>query len=72
MATFRAEIKGTKGPSSRLGHSQINADINGWDLGISVEGYRMENGKIRFSVFLTGGSNGGKPAKLLFRVTENA
>ena len=74
MANFRAEIKGAKGPSSRLGHSYILADVNGWDIGIRVEGNRFIEGKRkfnRFDVFLTGGSNGGKPVKPLLSITED-
>lgn len=74
MANFRAEIKGAKGPSSRLGHSSILANINSWDIGIRVEGSRVQEGKNKFNVFdifITSGSNGGKPAKRLLRVTED-
>ena len=59
MATFRATIKGNRGEASRLGHSEINADVNGWNIGARVHAWREPTGRIVIKVVATGGSNGG-------------
>ena len=59
MATFRAIVQGNKGEASRLGHREISACVNGWNLGVSVHGFRDNDGKVTFQVSKTGGSNGG-------------
>lgn len=59
MAQFRAAIKGTRGPASRLGSpkSGIVAEANGWNSGVRVRGWTNEDGKDCFDVFMTPGSN---------------
>lgn len=64
MATFRATIKGTGGPASRLGHRHIMAEINGWNIGITVKATKTEFDTVKFEVFLTGGTNGGEYKKI--------
>lgn len=60
MATFRALIKGTKGgTASRLGHQDITAMVNGWNLGVFVHGVRDKHGRVSFEIYKTKGSNGG-------------
>lgn len=59
MACFRATIKGTRGPSSRLGHksSGITATINGWHKGILVvAAYDPKTDRDTFTIYTTGGS----------------
>jgi hypothetical protein len=52
MAQFRAVIQGMRGEASRLGGktSGIQASINGWSSGISVNGYFDE--KLQTDVFV--------------------
>lgn len=60
MAQFRATLHGNKGVASRLGTkaSGIEADINGWDLGIRVTGRHDQELKTDiFNVTITSGSN---------------
>lgn len=73
MAHFRASIKGQRGEASRLGSKKtgIQATINGWNNGIRVVGEHDENtGEDRFTVYFTGGSNGGKPSSRVFVSTD--
>ena len=60
MARFLAAIEGKAGEATRLGSlsSGIRAQAQGWDLGVSVFG-RAEGDSDVFSVYMTGGSNGG-------------
>jgi hypothetical protein len=67
MAQYRAVIKGIRGAASRLGQksSGIRADVNGWDIGIRIYGaFDPARGDV-FEVYLTGGSNGRHPIKLI-------
>lgn len=59
MAQFRAVVKGSRGPTSRLGskRSGIVAEVNGWTLGVTVYAVHV-NGKDRFEVWQTDGSKG--------------
>lgn len=61
MARFRAEIGGNRGECSRLGSKQsgIVAKVNGWHKGIIVVGKVNADGEDVFTVWETGGSNGG-------------
>lgn len=43
-------------PSSR-GFKEISTHIRTWDLGIEVEATKMNNGKYRFVIYKTHGSN---------------
>ena len=59
MATFRAVVKGNRGSASRLGHSNIKAEINGWNIGVKVYGWKdKKTGEIHFDIYKTGGSKG--------------
>ena len=62
MARFIAEIQGQAGEVSRIGspNSGIACHIRGWDLGIEVRGSVDAQGRDVFTVFQTGGSNGGR------------
>ena len=67
MAQYRASIKGSRGMASRLGHksSGIRAEVNGWNLGILVNGrFDTEKGDV-FDVYLTGGSNANHDRTLI-------
>ena len=58
MAQFKAEIKGNRGATSRLGHKTtgIKGHICGWETGIRVEGHHDEDLGDVFLVWQTGGS----------------
>lgn len=65
MAQFRAVIYGQRGQASRLGgkSSGITAQVNGWNLGVTVEAvFDKATGQDVFNVYRTGGSNGGAGA----------
>jgi len=73
LAHFRASIRGMRGEASRLGSeaSAIQASVNGWDLGIFVEGYYdKEKQTDTFVVHLTGGSNRGFTSVEIGRFTQ--
>lgn len=57
MARFKADIKGGRGQTSRLGHSTsgIWSWARGWNTGIEVKG-DVVNDKDVFRVYATGGS----------------
>ena len=58
MAQFRAEIKGSRGSVSRLGHKTtgITSHTCGWESGIRVEGHFDEELGDIFLVWQTSGS----------------
>ena len=60
MAQFIAEIKGSRGPVTRIGHktSGIVSHTRGWDSGIRVEGHYDEDLGDIFLVYATSGSSG--------------
>jgi hypothetical protein len=66
MAQFRATIRGRRGEASRLGSksSGITAHINGWNAGVSVYAAH-EDGRDRFEIWLTSGSNGHRASRAL-------
>lgn len=70
MATFMAYIKGSRGGVSRLGHRDIKADINGWNIGVKVYGYKNDDGTVEFHIYETSGSNGGMPDKKITVIKE--
>ena len=73
MAHFMANIKGSRGGTSRLGNkvSGIGGHVRGWDAGVKVVGFVNEDGKDVFRVYATSGSNGGRSDdRLLGTVTE--
>lgn len=59
MAQYRGTMIGQRGETSRLGSKASGLEVrcNGWNKGIRVIG-RYINGEDKFTVFLTGGSNG--------------
>lgn len=59
MARFRATIRGQRGEASRLGGraSGIQATVNGWDVGVEVDGHGGPD-LDAFDLYATGGSNG--------------
>ena len=58
MAQFRAEIKGSRKPVSRLGHKTtgISSHTCGWESGIRVEGYHDDDLGDIFMIYQTSGS----------------
>jgi hypothetical protein len=66
MAQFRARIISGKGSEvSRLGHKTtgITTECNGWNVGVRVEAAHVD-GQDVFTVYATGGSNGGKEERV--------
>ena len=60
MAQFYASVSGARDSvATKTGTkaSGINAHVRGWDKGIAVRGFVDKDGKEKFVVQLTGGSN---------------
>jgi hypothetical protein len=59
MAQFRATVQGHRGEASRFGGkaSGITATANGWTSGVKVHGFVDDDGRDRFTIVATGGSN---------------
>ena len=58
MARFYGGIHGDdRNETTRLGHKRITAFAQGWNVGITVDGYIDGDGKDRFDVYVTDGSN---------------
>ena len=57
---------------SRLGHRRMSADINGWNIGVTVELSRDPDNENLDSikVMLTGGSNNTLDQKLLIELSS--
>lgn len=72
MARFLAEVQGSRGAVHRLGHQSIRATVNGWNVGVRVQGYLNENGRVCFEVYRTHGSNGGGNPQLIAKFTEGS
>jgi len=74
MARFLAAIQGSRGEATRLGSAShgIRAQAQGWSLGVKVYGNsHTENGDLdAFTVYVTGGSNGGFSSIPLATVLE--
>ena len=72
MAQFYAEIQGNRGQTSRTGTkaSGLSGHIRGWDLGARIE-MEHTNGRDVCTVYLTGGSNGGRQDQLVGTFTSN-
>lgn len=66
MAQFRAVIRGQRGEASRLGNkkSGLTAVVNGWDSGVRVEAWHVDNADA-FHVYATKGSNNNGPTVYL-------
>lgn len=64
MAHFRGTVAGNRGEASRLGSkdSGLFVRANGWNVGVAVSGAAHNDGKDRFDVYATSGSNGGGSA----------
>jgi hypothetical protein len=69
---FYASIQGSRGEATKQGtaESGIDGHIRGWDVGIAVRGYVDEDGKDRFYVTLTSGSNGHRTSRFIGSFTE--
>jgi hypothetical protein len=57
--------------TTKGGHKEMNVHIRGWDIGIEVSASILPNGKIKFAVFQTEGSNNPRATKLLDEVWES-
>jgi len=58
MSRFYGEVKGSaKTPATRRGHREIFSHTRGWTSGIAVKGYVDADGKDKFEVIFTGGSD---------------
>lgn len=65
MSALYGSMKGTKGETTRCGHSRIYAHLRGWTLGAFVEvthekKTKTEPEKTTVKVYATEGSNGGR------------
>jgi len=60
VAHFYGWLQGSKGQTTRCGtrNSGINAEIQGWDLGIKAQMSQNSNGEDEINVYLTGGEGG--------------
>lgn len=59
MARFYGDLN--HGAVTRIGRSHISAHPRGWNTGVFVTGEPEDNeGRDRFDVYVTGGSNGGR------------
>jgi hypothetical protein len=76
MARFRGTVPGGRGEASRLGHSGITTDANGWLLGVNVDGGKgrdTHNPALtvdEFTVYATGGSKEKKHSHKIAEVNE--
>jgi len=59
MAHFIGALQGSRGSVTRLGtpSSGINTVARGWNLGVSVQGVKGDDGDM-FTIYADGGSNG--------------
>ena len=72
MSHFYASIHGNRGEVTRQGTAQsgIVGHIRGWNIGIRVSMHEAD-GKDVATVYLTGGSNGNRPDRLIGRFAED-
>lgn len=71
MSRFIAEVKGERGPATRLGRRSVWAEARGWDLGVKVVAQVDEHGRDCFLVYATGGSNGSITPVFLTSITAD-
>ena len=55
---------------SRLGHKRISTKVQGWNIGVSVQAIKNDEGKIEIAIYKTGGSNGAKPSEYITTIKE--
>ena len=70
MATFRGTVQGSRGTTSRLGHSNLATTCNGWSHGIRTYAVKRDDGTLCWEVWQTAGSNGGD-VRLLGTLTDS-
>lgn len=59
MARFYGILNGDNRPEvTRLGHHNIHAAAQGWNVGVRVHEYKNDNGQDVFDIYLTSGSHG--------------
>lgn len=70
MARFLAAIEGSRGEATRLGtpRSGIRAQAQGWSVGVKAYGHAYGDVD-EFTIYATGGSNGGHSDTLIGRIT---
>lgn len=61
MARFIGYVQGQAGETSRIGSpaSGISAQAQGWNVGVRVCGHTDSDDQDVFTIYATGGSNGG-------------
>ena len=71
MSRFYASIGGNRGEAIQQGtpKSGIHGHIHGWDLGVKIRGYAVDDGEDQFDVYVTSGSNGRMNSRLLATIT---
>lgn len=73
MSRFYASVQGdvNKKTITKCGHRQMTAHIRGWDIGARIEMGIDEQGEDTVKIYVTSGSNGKKPDKLLAEVNKD-
>ncbi len=71
MSRFRATVRGSRGPVSRIGTpaSGVEAYVNGWDVGVRVVA-RAEGDRDVIEVYATGGTIDRHAQRLVATVKE--
>lgn len=73
MAHFYGSVQGGRGEATRLGHknSGIRAMAQGWNQGVSINGYyNEEEDRDEFTIYATGGGNGGGSDRIVAATNE--
>lgn len=67
MARYRGTLQGSRGETSRLGRTELTADVNGWDIGARIvarpRGPGRQDDEIR--IYATAGSNASSAARYI-------
>lgn len=71
MSALYGSVQGTRGEATRCGHREMTAHVRGWNAGVRIVAEHGQNGKDRFFVYRTAGSNGVSGGVLIAVVDEN-
>lgn len=71
MARFRAELKSDRGAVTRTGQRNLEATVNGWNVGVKVVAMPRPDGPDEFFIYATGGSNEVITPVLLMSIKED-
>lgn len=67
-ASITSDARKTE-PTAR-GHSSMSTHIRGWEVGVKVEVKALDNGRLRFHIYRTRGSNPNSSMEELIEVIE--